>query len=96
VRVVVRGFREGEYKNKKTTKKERNAKSTLPQDFSTSSVTPARPAGAMSILKGLLTAREGSYFKLEQEDDLSAYRKRRVSVFPVRCPRRPRRGRPGA
>ena len=78
MRVVVRGFREGEYKNKKTTKKERNAKSTLPQDFSTSSVTPARPAGAMSILKGLLTAREGSYFKLEQEDDLSAYRKRRI------------------
>tara|TARA_B110000977_G_scaffold119550_3_gene154068 strand:+ start:12744 stop:13508 length:765 start_codon:yes stop_codon:yes gene_type:complete len=32
----------------------------------------------MSILKGLLTAREGSYFKSEQEDDLSAYRRRRI------------------
>lgn len=32
----------------------------------------------MSILKGLLTAREGSYFKTEQEDDLAAYRRRRL------------------
>jgi hypothetical protein len=32
----------------------------------------------MSILKGLLSAREGSYFKSEQEDDLSAYRRRRI------------------
>jgi hypothetical protein len=32
----------------------------------------------MSILRGLLSAREGSYFKSEQEDDLSAYRRRRI------------------
>jgi hypothetical protein len=32
----------------------------------------------MSILKGLLSAREGSFFKSEQEDDLSAYRRRRI------------------
>ena len=38
----------------------------------------ARPRRAMSILKGLLTAREGSYFKTEQEDDLAAYRRRRL------------------
>ena len=31
----------------------------------------------MSILKGLLTAR-GGYFKTEQEDDLAAYRRRRL------------------
>ena len=32
----------------------------------------------MSILRGLLSAREGSYFKSEQEDDPSAYRRRRI------------------
>ena len=38
----------------------------------------------MSVLKGLLTAREGSYFKTEQEDELQVYRRRRIKEGAIK------------
>ena len=36
------------------------------------------------MLKGLLTAREGSYFKTEQEDELQVYRRRRIKEGAIK------------
>ena len=47
----------------------------------------------MSVLKGLLTAREGSYFKTEQEDELQVYRRRRIKEGAIKDdPRLPGEG----